>query len=75
MPKETKEGELNKERGKEKVVPVDTTKASTLSYSFSNFLSFGFVAVELAQNTDKWLQWQSFVLQQEVGMKACPYVC
>jgi hypothetical protein len=56
LPKETKEAELNKERGKEKVVPVDTMKTSRLSYSFSNFLTFGVVAVEFAQNTDIWLQ-------------------
>jgi hypothetical protein len=53
--KETKEGALNKESGKEKVVPVDAMKTSTLSYSFSSFLTFGVLAVKFAQNTDKWL--------------------
>jgi hypothetical protein len=52
LPEETKEGELNKERGKEKVVPVDTMKTSRLSSSFSTFLTFGVVAVEFAQNTE-----------------------
>jgi len=50
--KETKEGELNKEIGEEKVVPVDTVKTSRLSYSFSTCPTFGVPAV----NTDKWLQ-------------------
>jgi hypothetical protein len=48
LPKETKAEKFNKEMGKEKVVPVDTTKTSRLSYSFSTSLTFGVVAVEFA---------------------------
>jgi hypothetical protein len=34
LPKETNEGEFNKERGKEKVFPVDAMKKPRLSFSF-----------------------------------------
>jgi len=54
--KETKEGELNKESGKEKAVPLDVVKTSRFSYSISTFLTFGVATVEFAKNTDKWLQ-------------------